>query len=136
MTDLPLWTPTADRIAGVQLTAFAKAWGKADLAAAADYRGLHAASIEDPGGFWAAVWDFCGIVGDKGEGPLVTDGDRMPGARFFLAARLNFAENLLRKSGSGDALVFWGEDKVRRRMSWSDLRGSVGRAQRALKALG
>src|SRR3546814_12285662 len=31
----------------------------------------------------------------------------------FPDARLNFAENLLRRDGDGDAIVFWGEDKVR-----------------------
>ncbi len=48
--------------------------------------------------FWDLVWDFCGVIGDKGERALV-DGDKMPGARFFPDARLNFAENLLRTSG-------------------------------------
>ena len=46
------------------------------------------------------MWDFCGIVGDKGELVLV-DGDKMPGARFFPDATLNFAENLLKKTGPG-----------------------------------
>ena len=49
--------------------------------------------------FWSLIWDYCGVVGDKGERVLV-DGDRMPGARFFPDARLNFAENLLRRKGA------------------------------------
>src|SRR3546814_5536273 len=60
----------------------------------------------------------------------------MPGARFFPDARLNFAENLLRRDGDGDAIVFWGEDKVRRRMSWGELRAAVARLAAALKADG
>ena len=61
-----------------------------------------------------------GVIGDKGA-PLIADGDKMPGARFFPDARLNFAENLLRRRDAGDALVFRGEDKVRRRLSWAEL---------------
>ena len=60
----------------------------------------------------------------------------MPGASFFPGARLNFAENLLKHDGAGDAIVFWGEDKVKRRLSWDDLRTEVGRASRAFAAAG
>ncbi len=60
----------------------------------------------------------------------------MPGARFFPDARLNFAENLLRRNDDGDALVFWGEDKVRRRMSWRQLHDAVSQLQQALRAEG
>jgi acetoacetyl-CoA synthetase len=60
----------------------------------------------------------------------------MPGARFFPRARLNFAENLLRRNDASDALVFWGEDKVRRRLSWAELNGAVSQLQQALRALG
>ena len=75
------------------------------------------------------------MIGEKGE-RLLVDGDRMPGARFFPDARLNFAENLLRGSGQGDAVVFNGEGRVSRRLSWDELRAEVSRAQQALRALG
>ena len=52
--------------------------------------------------FWDLVWDFCGVIGDKGA-RLLADGDQMPGAKFFPDAQLNFAENLLRQPGDGDA---------------------------------
>ena len=60
-----------------------------------DYASLWAWSNREPENFWRLLWDFCEIVGEPGERTLV-DGDRMPGARFFPDARLNFAENLLR----------------------------------------
>ena len=69
-------------------------------------------SVEEPEAFWSAVWDFCGVKAEtRGERVLV-DADKMPGARFFPDARLNYAENLLRKNDDSDALVFRGEDKV------------------------
>src|SRR5690606_27250667 len=62
--------------------------------------------------------------------------DKMPGASCFHDAGLNFAENLLRLSGGGDALVFRGEDKVERRMSWDELRALVSRLQQLFRAEG
>ena len=99
------------------------------------YADLHRWSIEDRGAFWSLVWEFCGVIGERGDRALV-DGDRMPGAAFFPDARLNFAENLLRKSGASDAIVFRGEDKVERRLSWDELRALVSRLQQAMRALG
>ena len=60
----------------------------------------------------------------------------MPGASFFPAARLNFAENLLRHEGAGTAIVFWGEDKARRRLTWDELKTQVGQASRAFRGAG
>ncbi len=100
-----------------------------------DFPSLHAWSIDDREGFWTAVWDFCGIKGLKGERALV-DGDDMLEARFFPDTTLNFAENLLTKRGSGDALIFRGEDKARDRWSWDRLAAEVSRLQQAYRAMG
>ena len=100
-----------------------------------DYRELHAWSVAYSADFWDLIWDFCGVIGDKGARRLI-DGDKMPGAQFFPDARLNFAENLLREQGAGDALVFRGEDKVSHRLSWDELRTLVSRLQQALRAAG
>jgi acetoacetyl-CoA synthetase len=131
----PLWRPSAARMATHPMTRFrAEAAGRAGRPLP-DHDALHAWSLEDRAAFWDLVWDFGGVVGDKGS-RLLVDGDRMPGARFFPDATLNFAENLLRKTGAGDALVFWGEDRVRRRMSWDELHALVSRLQQALSAAG
>jgi acetoacetyl-CoA synthetase len=60
----------------------------------------------------------------------------MPGAVFFPDARLNFAENLLARPDDTDALVFWGESEVRRRLSWRELRAEVSRVTAGLEGLG
>ena len=60
----------------------------------------------------------------------------MPGARFFPDARLNFTENLLRRSDDSEAIVFRGEDGAIRRLSWRDLNALVSRLQQALAAEG
>jgi acetoacetyl-CoA synthetase len=81
------------------------------------------------------LWDFCGVRGDPG-GSVLLDGDRMPGARWFPEARLNFSENLLRRRDAADAIVFWGEDRVRRRLSHHQLYDQVACVARALQASG
>lgn len=124
--DTPLWTPTQDRIDAAPVAAFLKAAAvKADTSFS-NYTELHHWSVDDREAFWSLVWDFCELVGEKGERVLV-DGDRMPGAAFFPDAKLNFAENLLKKSGNGPAIVFRGEDKVERRLSWNELRALTSR---------
>jgi len=70
------------------------------------YNALWRWSIEQQEAFWSALWDWCGIVGDKG-GRVFVDGDHMPGARYFPDARLNFAENLLRRRTDEPAIIAW-----------------------------
>ncbi|MDP6390193.1 MAG: acetoacetate--CoA ligase [Alphaproteobacteria bacterium] len=132
----PLWQPSAEQIAAANLTRFTRQleenWG-VELA---DYAALHRFSIEEMEKFWTSLWDFSQVVSEtRGERVLV-DGDRMPGARFFPDARLNFAENLLRRRDDSMAIVFRAEDKVERQLSWNDLYNSVSRMTKALRAAG
>lgn len=132
--EAPLWSPTQDRIDAAPLTAFMKAAAAKTGTSFASYAELHRWSVEDREGFWSLLWDFCGIVGDKSEAVLV-DGDKMPGASFFPDATLNFAENLLKKTGSGAAIVFRGEDKIERRLSWNELHQLTSRFQQLFLSL-
>src|SRR5579883_3486057 len=122
--ETPLWRPSAARVAAANLTRFmseaGQRWG-----------------VEHPEQFWDAMWDFGGIVAERKGNRVLDDGERMPGARFFPEARLNFAENLLRHgTAQGDAIVFWGEDRVKRRLSHAELYAAVSRLAQALKAEG
>ncbi|MGE0724167.1 MAG: acetoacetate--CoA ligase [Alphaproteobacteria bacterium] len=132
----PLWTPSPARIAAANLTRFMDWLGRTRGVRAADYPALYAWSIAERERFWEAMWDFGGVIGEKGGAPFLVDGDRMPGARWFPGARLNFAENLLRRADDADAIVFRGEDKVERRLSFAALRAAVSRTAQALQAEG
>ncbi|MBN9055045.1 MAG: acetoacetate--CoA ligase [Shinella sp. 65-6] len=134
-SEMPLWEPTAAILAASPMALFMKAAGRSAGRDFATYDALHAWSVEDRAAFWSAVWDECGAVGEKGAVPL-EHGDRMLEARFFPEGRLNFAENLLKKTGAGDAIVFRGEDKVSYRWSWDELRARVSKLQQAFAALG
>ncbi len=116
------------------MTKFARDAARVSGRVLADYKALHAWSIDDREGFWNLVWDFCGVIGDKGQ--RILDADRMPGARFFPDARLNFAENLIRRNDDRDAIVFRGEEGATRRLSWRDLNALVSRLQQSLAAAG
>jgi len=134
-TETPLWTPSAERIAASPLTAFRTEAARRAGRDLASYGALHDWSVAEPEAFWSLVWDFCGVAGDKG-GTVLADGDRMPGASFFPEARLNYAENLLGRGGKGEAIVFRGEDKVERRLTWAELEALVSRLQQLFAALG
>jgi acetoacetyl-CoA synthetase len=131
-----LWQPPKERAEASALTRFMRQADTRFHAGATDYQALWRWSVNRPDLFWSLVWDEVGIVGDGPGTVVVDDVGRMPGAKWFPAARLNFAENLMRRNDAGDALVFWGEDKVKRRLSFTDLHALVSRLQQALKAAG
>ena len=118
------------------MTAFMRAVaGKYDLPIA-DYATLYDWSVRQPEQFWREVWAFCGVIAD-GQGDVVLEhGDRMPGARWFPQARLNFAENLLQRRDNGTAIIFWGEDQVKSRVTFTELHHEVSRLAQALRASG
>lgn len=135
-SDEPLWRPAKEALTKTNLTRFMKQLYERQGAYFTDTRDLHAFSVRAPEVFWPALWDFCGIAGEKGAPPYLIDADKMPGAKFFPGARLNFAENLMAKPGAEPAVVFWGEDKVKRRLSWAELTAQVSQLQQFLAAQG
>jgi acetoacetyl-CoA synthetase len=133
-----LWTPSAERIAQANLTDFTRRASATAGRPLADYHALWQWSIDDRPAFWNLLWDYAGVIGTRGERTLV-DGDRMPGARWYPDASLNYAENLLSRRAAddkGDALVFRGEDKVAYRVSHAELVATVSRVAAALRAEG
>jgi acetoacetyl-CoA synthetase len=132
----PLWRPSADRIASTNLTAFIRFLKDRTGVAVDDYQALHRFSIEEMQAFWAAVWDFCGVIAPYRGGPVLLHPTRMPGARFFPETKLNFAENLLRRRDDGTAIVFRSEDKVDRSLTWRQLYDGVRRMAEALRRAG
>ena len=139
MTSEVLWTPSDRRIAKSEIVRFGTFLGKRAGRTVAGGDDLGALALDDLERFWSALWDYMGVIGDKGQEPFLA-GDDMIGTRFFPDARLNFAENLLRLGERSDAgataLVFRGEDKVRLRWTWGDLETHVSRLQQALTHAG
>ena len=135
-----MWTPTEGAVAAANITRFADYVRETFGAPAGGYRGLHRWSVDHAEDFWRAVWRFCGVIGEGGDGAAVKNRGQMPGAQWFPEARLNFAENLLHGGGGGDgehpAIIFRGEDGATRRLSHAELRAGVARIAAALAQLG
>ncbi len=132
----PLWQPTDDQISVANITQLKNSIEQQFNASLPDYPALHAWSVNNLDEFWSIVWDDCNVVAsNKGERVLLNP-EKMPGAQWFPDARLNYAENLLRKTGSESAIVFRSEDAVRRALSWDDLRDQVAACAQYLKSQG
>jgi acetoacetyl-CoA synthetase len=124
-----LWTPSRERVRETELARFMA------LARKRSYEELHAWSVGHSEDFWNLVWDFSEVIGQKGARTLV-DADRMPGAKWFPEGRLSFAENLLRRRDAAEAIVFWGEDRIRRTLTFGQLHALVSRLSQALADAG
>src|SRR5436190_10780809 len=135
---MPLWSPSSGQVARANLTRFidqVRSLG-GDAASISDYESLYEWSIRDLELFWTEVWRFCGVVADR-TGPdiacerVLIGRDRVAppdpelGPRWFLGARLNFAENLLRYRDDREALVFWNEVGAQRRLTYAELYDEV-----------
>jgi len=131
-----LWQPSKERIARSNISAFIKLVNKRWQAGVSDSDALYDWSVGQPEQFWTSVWDFCGVIADSRGERVLVDGDKMPGAQWFPDAALNFAENLLRRRYDETAMVFWGEEKVRRRMSFREVYDAVSRTAQAMSATG
>ena len=132
----PLWQPSAAAVAACNMTALMRAAGRKFALSLPDYAALHAWSVNEPEKFNRLLWDFCGVIAERQGDIVLEHGDRMPGARWFPQARLNFAENLLRRRDKDTAIVFWGEDRVKSSITWAELYHEVSRLAQALRASG
>ena len=132
-----VWTPDPAQIAFTELDRFRRDVEAQIGKPIKDFNALHRWSIQDPAAFWDALWDFCAVVGNKGEGERVIGLDRMPGARWFPESRLNFAENLLRTpEDDTTAIVFCNEEGRRRTLSYAELAQEVSLVAQAMRSSG
>lgn len=132
----PLWVPSEARRRAANLTRFIDFVNRKHGLRVRSYRELWEWSVAQIPEFWTAVWDFAGIVASHGYDQVVDDLSRFPGARWFEGARLNFAENLLRRRDQHTAFVFRGEAQRAVRMSYAELYDAVARVATSLREMG
>jgi len=135
MSDL-LWQPSPTRVENANVTRFRNWVNEKHSLKLDSFHALYDWSVTRKEDFWPAIIDYAGLKAESWGDTVLVDGDKMPGAKFFPDARLNFAENLLVRDDHTDALVFWGEDKVKTRISWCDLNIAVSKFSQALRAEG
>jgi len=140
----PIWTPSEDKISNANITAFMKNVATDYDTFFDDYESFYDWSVKYPEKFWSQVWQQLGVISSSisntisnNKGSVVLkDSDKMPGASWFPEARLNFAENLLRNPSDEDAIVFWGEDQVKQRLTRQELYDQVSTLSQALAEQG
>jgi acetoacetyl-CoA synthetase len=131
-----LWEPSEQRIQSTNMYGFMTRVNEKFNQHFTDYPGLWEWSVTNLEDFWATAWDFLDIKVSAPYHTVIQDPDKMPGAKFFVGSQLNFAENLLRFRDDRTALVFRGEDTVRRTLTYNQLYDEVAQTAAALKAMG
>jgi acetoacetyl-CoA synthetase len=131
----PLWTPSQAGIDAANMTHFIEQVNANHALSITNYDELYQWSLDEKEQFWSELWDFCGIIGDKGEQILI-GGDHIEAAQWFPEARLNFAENLLRRKDDATAIFFRAEDQVEYSLSYRELYQQVASVAAWLKARG
>ena len=132
-----LWSPSEEQKKSSVIWAFLNLVNERTGAEMTTYEELYKWSVDQPVQFWEAVWDFYDIIGDKAEGFA---GDYTPEfikMNWFPGTKLNYTENVLRyMEGGDDGLVFYGEDRVVKRMSRDEVKAETLAFAKALKAAG
>ena len=132
----PLWQPSAERIKNSNLTDLMTRLKEQKGLEFKSYEELYEWSIAERADFWESVWEYGGIIASKDCDEVLVDGDKMPGAKWFTGARLNFAENLLRFRDQQEALVFKGENQDAIRISYAELYNQVAKLAKSLRQAG
>ena len=131
-----LWEPSAERKRDANITAFMNLVNRRYGQDIGSYGQLYDWSINNIADFWACMWDFAQIKSSEGYETVVDDASKMPGAKWFIGARLNFAENLLRYRDGHTAFVFRGETEKSAKVSYAELYDSVARLAKSLREIG
>lgn len=129
MTNTPLWTPAAPK--ETQLYDFMDRLGHGDD----DYPAFWRWSVDQSPAFWSDLWDFAEVIGHKGD-RVLTDDNRMPGAKFFPDARLNYAENCLRRHDDDPAIISRDEQGHERILTFAQLYARVSQLIQVLRKHG
>jgi acetoacetyl-CoA synthetase len=131
-----LWRPSEERIKQTNMFRFMNFINRKYDRNIKDYPQLYAWSLENISEFWEAFWEFTDVIASKPYEQVIDDPAKMPGARWFPGAELNFAENLLRYRDDQTALIFNGEGQNSGKFTYSELYDEVARLVKPMKALG
>ena len=133
-----LWEPDNKTVRDARVTRFMTWLAGRGTLDSGSYQDLWHWSVTDPAAFWSAVWDYFGVLGDRGDGPVL-DGQVMPYVQWFGGATLNYARNALRTAWTDPdrtAIIFDSERGRAGSLSYGDLAQQVARVARGLAGLG
>jgi len=131
-----LWSPSEERIKSSHMHKFMLYINEKYNFKFDNFSELHNWSIENKRNFWSSVWDFFQVKGSKGMKPYIEPENKMPGSKFFPTGSVNYAENMLSGDTTGPAIIFKSEDKMRKEVSWDELKTQVSTLANFLKKQG
>ena len=131
-----LWKPSGESVRQSNMHRFMQLVNARHHQKFDEYTPLYRWSVEHIAEFWAAMWEFAGVIHSAPYSEVADDLTKMPGTHWFPGARLNFAENLLRYRDERTALIFKGEGRPATRMTYAQLYDEVARVAKSLRALG
>jgi len=131
-----LWQPSEERIKSTNMYGFMNLVNKRYGKDFTQYPDLWEWSVDNLEDFWTLAWEFIDIKASQTFDKAIDDPAKMPGAKFFVNSKLNFAENLLRFRNDRLAIVFKGEDSVRKTLTYNQLYDEVAKTAASLKKLG
>ncbi len=132
-----LWTPSAEAAERTEIARFTRWLVDRGGPVTSTYKDLWQWSVTDLAGFWTSVWDFFGVLGDRGDGPVLTG--QMPAAQWFAGGTLNYARNALRRAvAEPDAVAvrYSAETGREGTLSYGELAAEVARVRGGLQSLG
>ena len=133
----PMWNPSPTRIAAANISGFMREVETKWNVHCADYTALWQWSVEHPQPFWQSVWAFTRVISLGEQTPVLVTGKSMRDPLWFPNVKLNYAENLLRPRAKDDiAIIFRGEDKVERTLSYGELYHQVSVLAQAMGSQG
>ena len=132
----PLWQPSPNQINDTEVVRFMKKVESDWSVKISNTDDLWNFSIDEMEKFWESLVQFAELKGTSWDGPSIIDKNKFPGAKWFPKARFNIAENMLRRRDNADAIVFWGEDKLKCKISFRELYNQVSIMAQAFKDQG
>ena len=131
-----LWQPSRERAQSTNMHQFIQYVNQRYDKEYKDYAELYEWSVKEISQFWAAIWDYGQVIHSSPYAEVVDDASKLPGAKWFQGARLNFAENLLRYRDDQIALSFKGEGRETISITYAELYDKVARLAKALRDMG
>ncbi|MFO8033505.1 MAG: acetoacetate--CoA ligase [Desulfohalobiaceae bacterium] len=136
MSGKMLWQPSKEKINNSNMLHYMQYINQNFGKDFSNYSELYAWSVDNLPDFWASIWDYMQIKHSQKYEQVVDDPYKMPGAKWFSGARLNFAENLLSRRDEQPAIIFWTEEGRQKKLSFAQLYTEVAQVAESLKQLG
>ncbi len=131
-----MWQPTAQQITQSNLHHFMVFLNEKRGLNFSNYNDLYRWSIKDSATFWQLLWEFCDVIATEPATEVMVTENHIKDTHWFVGAKLNFAENLLRYRDDRTAIIFNNEQNQRREYSYRELYQLIAKVAFYLRELG